>query len=70
MQRGGSPSAFDRRLASLLGMRAAQALRDGKSGVMVGMHGRNIDLVPLQEVTTQSREMTESYYELAYILSR
>jgi hypothetical protein len=37
---------------------------------MVGMHGRNIDLVPLQEVTTQSREMTESYYELAYILSR
>ncbi len=70
IQRGGSPSAFDRRLASLLGMRATQALRDGKTGVMVGMQGRNIELVPLADVTTHSREMSESYYELARILSR
>ena len=70
IQRGGGPSAFDRRLASLLGMRATEALRDGKSGVMVGMDGRNIETVPLEEVTTRSRQMTKSYYELARILSR
>jgi 6-phosphofructokinase 1 len=70
VQRGGGPSAFDRRLASLLGMRAAEALRDGKTGVMVGMDGRNIVTVPLEEVTSKSRLMSESYYELARILSR
>lgn len=70
VQRGGSPSAFDRRLASLLGMYAVEALRGGKSGVMVGMNGRQIQTVPLEEVTSQAREMSDSYYELARILSR
>ncbi len=70
MQRGGGPSAFDRRLASLLGMYAVEALREGKVGVMVGMSGRQIQTVPLEEVTTQAREMTSYYYELARILSR
>jgi 6-phosphofructokinase 1 len=70
VQRGGGPSAFDRRLASLLGMRAVEALRDGNYGVMVGMNGRNIDTVLLEEVTSQSRQMSEAYYELARVLSR
>jgi 6-phosphofructokinase 1 len=70
MQRGGGPSAFDRRLASQLGMRAVEALREGQTGVMVGMNGRAIHTVPLEEVTNQSRQMSESYYDLARILSR
>ncbi|MBZ0297346.1 MAG: 6-phosphofructokinase [Anaerolineae bacterium] len=70
MQRGGSPSAFDRRLASLLGMRALEAMLEGQSGVMVGMQGRTIQSVSLEDVTTKTREMTEAYYELARILSR
>ena len=70
MQRGGGPSAFDRRLASLLGMRALEELRDGKSGVMVGMEGRTIRPVLLEEVTSKTRQMSEYYYELARILSR
>jgi 6-phosphofructokinase 1 len=70
IQRGGSPSAFDRRLASMLGMRAVEALRDGKSGVMVGMNGRQVQTVPLEEVTSQMRELSDYYYELARILSR
>ncbi len=70
MQRGGSPSAFDRRLASMLGMRALDALLEGQTGVMVGMQGRVIQTVSLKDVTTKTREMTESYYELSRILSR
>jgi 6-phosphofructokinase 1 len=70
MQRGGSPSAFDRRLASMLGMRALDVLMEGQSGVMVGMLGRVIQTVSLEDVTTKTREMTESYYELSRILSR
>ena len=70
MQRGGSPSAFDRRLASMLGMRALDVLMEGQTGVMVGMLGRVIQTVSLEDVTTKTREMTESYYELSRILSR
>lgn len=70
MQRGGSPSAFDRRLASQLGMYAVEALRAGKTGVMVGLNGRQIHTVSLEDVTSKTREMNESYYELARILSR
>ncbi len=70
MQRGGSPSAFDRRLASMLGMRALEALRDGQSGVMMGMQGREIHPVPLGEVIVNQRQLSDWYYDLARMLSR
>lgn len=70
IQRGGSPSAFDRRLASLLGMRAVEVLHSGESGVMVGMNGRTVHTVSLEDVTSKTRGITESYYDLARILSR
>ena len=37
MQRGGSPSCFDRVLASRLGVKAVELLIDGKSNLMVGL---------------------------------
>ncbi len=70
MQRGGRPSAFDRRLASMLGMRALEALRDGQSGVMMGMQGREIQQVPLGEVIVNQRQLSDWYYDLARMLSR
>ncbi len=70
MQRGGSPSAFDRRLASMLGMRALEALRDGQSGVMMGMQGREIHPVPLGDVIVNQRQLSDWYYDLARMLSR
>ena len=70
MQRGGRPSAFDRRLASILGMRALEALRDGQSGVMLGMQGREIHQVPLAEVVVNERHTSDWYYDLAHVLSR
>ena len=70
MQRGGRPSAFDRRLASMLGMRALEALRDGQSGVMMGMQGREIHPVPLGDVIVNQRQLSDWYYDLARMLSR
>ena len=70
MQRGGRPSAFDRRLASMLGMRALEALRDGQSGVMMGMQGREIQQVPLGDVIVNQRQLSDWYYDLARMLSR
>ena len=70
IQRGGSPTAFDRMLASRLGVKAVQALLSGESDVMVGLQGREVGLIPLAEVTTKSRTVSAEYIEMARTLAR
>ena len=48
MQRGGSPTAFDRILASRMGVRAVEALMDGETGMMVGIENQELILNPLR----------------------
>lgn len=50
LQRGGSPTTFDRLLALRFGAAAVRALADGKSGVMVSLDPPDIRYVPLEEV--------------------
>jgi 6-phosphofructokinase 1 len=47
MQRGGSPTAFDRILASRMGVHAVEALMEGATGMMVGIENQNMVLNPL-----------------------
>ncbi|HLM55332.1 MAG TPA: ATP-dependent 6-phosphofructokinase [Pyrinomonadaceae bacterium] len=47
LQRGGSPNAFDRMLATNFGSSAVRALARGQSGVMVALHASNVTTVPL-----------------------
>ncbi|SHG33782.1 6-phosphofructokinase [Flavobacterium segetis] len=49
MQRGGSPSCFDRVLASRLGVKAVESLIDGKSNFMVGLQNDAVSLTPLEQ---------------------
>ncbi len=70
IQRGGSPTAFDRLLAARMGVRAVQALLAGDSGKMVGLHGRDISLVPLEEVTSKQREINMEYVEMVRMLAK
>lgn len=70
IQRGGSPTAFDRMLASRLGVKAVQALLAGESDVMVGLQGRDVELIPLAEVTAKSRTASQEYIEMARMLAR
>ncbi|WP_411032179.1 6-phosphofructokinase [Spongiimicrobium sp. 3-5] len=49
MQRGGSPSCFDRVLASRMGVRAVEALLEGKSNLMVGIQDNKITLTPISK---------------------
>jgi 6-phosphofructokinase 1 len=70
IQRGGSPSAFDRLLATRMGVKAIDCLCKGTYGVMVGLNGRDMSPVPLEEVTSRTRAANMEYYELAEILSR
>ncbi len=70
VQRGGSPTAFDRLLSTRMGVRAVEWLIEGKTGVMVGLDGRELTPRDLNEVTGKTRPISASYYDMAYILSR
>lgn len=69
IQRGGYPSAFDRLLATRMGVSAVKALMDGKTDVMVGLDGRDISLIPLAEVIEKSRSANLEYFEMAKMLA-
>lgn len=65
IQRGGSPTAFDRLLATRLGAAAVDYLVRGESGKMMGLVGNKIVATPLREVVRNRRELDMSLYELA-----
>lgn len=69
IQRGGSPSAYDRALASRMGAAAARALREGKSGVMVGIEGGEVKYTPFPEVLSRRRVVDRGLWELTHTLA-
>ena len=69
IQRGGSPTARDRVLASKLGAAAVQALANGKSGYMVGEIKGEIAYTPLKETWEKRKELPTGLEELAELLS-
>jgi 6-phosphofructokinase 1 len=70
VQRGGSPSGFDRLLATRLGYQAVKHLLKGESGVMLGLQGCSINGIPLEEVISKPGETNLEYYELAQTLAQ
>jgi ATP-dependent phosphofructokinase / diphosphate-dependent phosphofructokinase len=57
VQRGGSPTAFDRILATRFGIRAVDLIRDGAFGQMVGLQGNRVVPVSLAEATAGPKFM-------------
>jgi 6-phosphofructokinase 1 len=70
IQRGGSPTAYDRLLASRMGFKAVETLLAGEHGVMVGLKGRLMETVPLSQVIEHQRAVNMEYYQMARILAR
>jgi 6-phosphofructokinase 1 len=70
IQRGGSPTAYDRLLASRMGIKAIEALLNGTTGVMTGLQGRNIEYIPLEDVVNAKREINMDYFEMVSLLAR
>ena len=69
VQRGGSPSAGDRVLASRLGSAAVEALVDGHSGVMVGLVNGAVKMTPLRHAWGRQKELDLDLLSLATLLS-
>ena len=63
VQRGGTPTAFDRVLATRFGLHAIDAVNDGESGVMVALQGTDIVRVPLSAATGQLKTVPLERYE-------
>jgi len=69
IQRGGTPSAYDRVLATRYGVRAADAGLDGEWGVMVALRGTSITTVPLESAVRQIKALDPAIWEIARVFS-
>ena len=67
IQRGGTPSAFDRWLATRFGLQAIDAVADGEYGVMVALRGTSIVRVPLVEGTGELKLVSPAEYAEAQV---
>ena len=63
VQRGGTPTAFDRVLATRLGLAAIDAAHEGQWGMMAALHATKIELVPLAEAVAELRTVPVEEYE-------
>jgi len=70
LQRGGSPSAFDRLLASRLGAAAVEHLLKGETSKMVGLMGNKIEATDLEVVLSQPKTISQDLYNLALRLAK
>lgn len=69
IQRGGSPSASDRILASRMGNRAVKALIEGKTARVVGIRHNKIIDMDIKEALAMKKEFNKDLYELSISLS-
>jgi 6-phosphofructokinase 1 len=67
VQRGGTPTAFDRVLATRFGLHAIDAAHEGAWGKMTALRGTAIELVDLSEATAELKVVPESLYREAEV---
>ncbi|MFJ4896394.1 MULTISPECIES: 6-phosphofructokinase [unclassified Streptomyces] len=67
IQRGGTPSAFDRWLATRFGLHAIDAVHDGDFGKMVALNGTDIVRVPIAEATARLKTVDPALYAEAEV---
>ncbi|MCB0510573.1 MAG: 6-phosphofructokinase [Chitinophagales bacterium] len=69
IQRGGSPSAYDRLLASRLGVAGVEALLAGKQDIMVGIKNEKIAFTPLNKAIKEHHHLCDELLHVIDILS-
>ena len=69
MQRGGSPSCFDRVLASRLGVKAVEILIDNKTNLMVGLKNNKVITTDLEEAITGGHSINNELLRVSDIMS-
>jgi len=67
IQRGGSPTAFDRVLATRYGVMAADLVHQKKFGQMVALHGNTLTDVPIQDAVNSLKRLDMDIYKVAEV---
>jgi phosphofructokinase-like protein len=65
IQRGGSPTAYDRVLATRFGLKAADLVDAGDFGQMAALRGKDVIAVSLKEATAELKTVTDDWYDVA-----
>jgi 6-phosphofructokinase 1 len=69
IQRGGSPSCFDRLIASRMGYSAVECLLEGRHNVFVGMVNNRMLYTPLNEAVKKKQRISEEWMKIVKILA-
>jgi len=67
IQRGGTPTAFDRSLATRFGIAAIDFVHEGKFGYLTALQGNKIVPVPLKEIAGKRKTVAPELYEIANV---
>ncbi len=67
VQRGGTPTAFDRVLATRFGVEAVEAVHDGDLGTMIALRGERLARIPLAEAVGQLKLVDPALLEIAHL---
>jgi phosphofructokinase-like protein len=67
VQRGGTPTAFDRVLATQLGIAAIDLASDGQWGMMAALQGAEVAAAPINEATGHLKTVPDSLYQVAEV---
>lgn len=65
IQRGGSPTAYDRVLGSRFGVHAVEMVKEGKFGRMAALKGTEILDIPIQEAVESLKTVSDDFYDVA-----
>lgn len=69
IQRGGSPSCFDRLIASRMGYAAVECLMEARHNVFVGIVNNRMHYIPLNEAVKKKQRISEEWMKIVKILS-
>ena len=67
VQRGGSPTAFDRILATRFGIKAYEMIQEGRWGQMAALRGARVTAVPLDDAVCELKRLDEEVYRVAEV---
>lgn len=69
IQRGGSPSCFDRLIASRMGYAAVECLIEGRHNIFVGILNNRMHYIPLNEAVKKKQRVSDEWMKIVKILS-
>lgn len=69
IQRGGTPTAFDRVLSTRFGIKAIDAVHNGDFGKMVALQGEKIVVVPLADAVAELKTLDPELFDVARVFS-